>query len=816
MKKIIKTLTLVVSIALCALTALAQQHFTVEWKMSLGELEQRLSALPEEKGPSVTGWRVDAEALRSSIALFCRSHSDIQIDLPASLPADPPREALKQQLAALNTAVNEIIRQSPGTPFNLGRQIVTVTADAAPPAPVAGSIDKPDIEAHDFVNVAKALDFLPGVSIQHIAGNRNEAGVMVRGFSSRGQVPLYLDGVPIYVPYDGYVDFNRFLTSDIAEIQVARGYSSALLGPNALGGSINLVTKEPVKKLEGDALIGTGSGNALLSSLHLGSRWRKVFVQGSLDWLQSDFIPLSGNFPVYQYKNLPHITMTDQLNQSNSRDEKFSGRAGWTPRRGDEYVFSYSSQKGQKGVPLYQGPNTAATFRNFWAWPYWNTDGYYFHSNTGLGESGSVKLRAFYNQFRNSINMYSDDTYSVMNTKSAEHSMYDEHTEGVSSEFSTRALARNAIGASFFFKEDDHTEHGIYPGMSPFPLVQPKLSDQDRQTSIGLQDGITVSPRLHLTAGFSADHLNGLQGQSYNSALTGLVPFTCLSSPQNASFTGCTAHVWNFNPQVSASYAVRESGDLFLTFADRSRFPMLKDTYSASMGAGLPNPDLKPEHSRNWNAGYSQLLTARTLVQVVLFRSDLRNAIESVYVTDPGGTSSATAYCPNSKIPGFCSEMANLGKEVHEGVEIEVRSAPLARLTVDASYSYLNRNIVYEFSGLASVSQVNTSVITLATLPKNKLIGTATVRLPHQIMTMASGRYEGGITLQDTTYSSASPLYLPRAESYATVDLGAVVPVRYGLNAQVGVKNLLDRNYYYTAGYPEAGRNWYVNLRYRF
>ena len=736
--------------------------------------------------------------------------------MPGPLPANPPREELTKQLAALNTAVNEIIRQSPGTPFNLGRQVVTVTADAAPPAPVADSIDKPDIEAHDFVNVAKALDFLPGVSIQHIANNRNEAGIMVRGFSSRGQVPLYLDGIPIYVPYDGYVDFNRFLTSDIAEIQVARGYSSPLLGPNALGGSINLVTKEPVKNLEGDALIGTGSENTLLSSLHLGSRWRKFFVQGSLDWLQSDFIPLSGNFPVYQYKNLPHITMTDKLNQSNSRDEKFSGRAGWTPRRGDEYVFSYSSQKGQKGVPLYQGPDTAATFRNFWSWPYWNTDGYFFHSNTGLGESSFIKFRAFYNQFRNSINMYSDDTYSVMNTKNAEHSMYDEHTEGMSSEFSTRALARNVIGASLFFKDDNHTEHGIYPGTSPFPLVQPKLSDQDQQTSIGLQDAITVSPRLQLTAGFSADHLNGLQGQSYNSALTGLVPFTCLSSPHNTSFSGCTAHVWNFNPQVSASYSIREAGSLFVTFADRSRFPMLKDTYSASMGAGLPNPDLKPEHSRNWNAGYSQLLTARTLVQVVLFRSDLRNAIESVYVTDPGGTSSATAYCPNSKIPGFCSEMANLGKEVHEGMEIEVRSAPFSRLTVDASYSYLNRNIVYEYSGLTAVSQVNTSVITLPTLPKNKLIGTATVRLPHQIMAMVSGRYEGGITLQDTTYSSASPLYLPRAESYATVDLGTVVPIRYGLNAQVGVKNLLDRNYYYTAGYPEAGRNWYLNLRYRF
>jgi iron complex outermembrane receptor protein len=81
---------------------------------------------------------------------------------------------------------------------------------------------------------------------------------------------------------------------------------------------------------------------------------------------------------------------------------------------------------------------------------------------------------------------------------------------------------------------------------------------------------------------------------------------------------------------------------------------------------------------------------------------------------------------------------------------------------------------------------------------------------------MASARYEGGIVLQDTTYASGSPLYLPRAESYGTMDLGAVAPIRYGLTAQIGVKNLFDRNYYYTAGYPEAGRNWYLNFRYRF
>ncbi len=50
--------------------------------------------------------------------------------------------------------------------------------------------------------------------------------------------------------------------------------------------------------------------------------------------------------------------MTDHLNNSWSRDERFTGRVGWTPKQGDEYVLSYINLKGQKGVPLYQGPDT--------------------------------------------------------------------------------------------------------------------------------------------------------------------------------------------------------------------------------------------------------------------------------------------------------------------------------------------------------------------------------------------------------------------------------------------------------------------------
>jgi iron complex outermembrane receptor protein len=799
-----------------AWTLSAQQDTTAEWKATIADLDRRLPALTPDATSAIESWRAEADALRSALASFASSNPEMNLQIPEVLPERPSVEALRSQLAQLSAAVDEVVRKTPGSAFNLGRVEVTVTASATTPSPVADSIGQTQIAQLDLVNAAKALDYLPGVSIQHISANRNEAGIMVRGFSTRGQVPLYVDGIPISVPYDGYVDFNRFLTSDVSELQVARGYSSPLLGPNALGGSINMVTEEPVEKFDADALIGTGSGDALLSSLRLGSRWRRFFFQGSLDWLQADYIPLSGNFSVYQYKNLPDILMTGRLNNSWSRDERFTGRIGWTPRNGDEYVFSYINLKGQKGVPLYQGADTAATFRNFWDWPYWNMGNYYFHSNTRIGENDAIKFRAFYTQFRNAIDMYSTDTYTLMNTWNAEHSMYNEHNDGFSTEYTTHAVSRNAVSASFFFKNDTHTEQGIYPGIAPFPLVEPVLQDSDRQASIGVQDVIRASTRLSITGGFSADHFDGIQGQAYNSAMTALLPFTCIASPQNTSFSGCTAHVWNYNPQVAASYKVGESGNAFVTFADRGRFPMLKDIYSAGLGSGLPNPNLRPEHARNWNLGYSHLIGAKTLVELVLFRSDLRDAIESVYVTDPGGSSLATAFCPNSRIIGFCSEMANIGNEVHQGVEFEVRSTPLTRLTVNASYSYLNRNISYDFTSLANVSAPNTSITILPTLPKNKFIGTATVRLPRNILAIVNERYESGLTLQDTTYATTSPLFLPHSESYATTDLIAMVPLPRGTSAQAGVKNVFDRSYYYTAGYPEVGRNWFINLRFHF
>lgn len=77
-------------------------------------------------------------------------------------------------------------------------------------------------------------NIIPGVNVAYTGNARNERMIYVRGFN-RFQVPLLLDGVRVYLPADNRLDYGRFLTPDIAEIQIDKGYASVLDGPDGMG-----------------------------------------------------------------------------------------------------------------------------------------------------------------------------------------------------------------------------------------------------------------------------------------------------------------------------------------------------------------------------------------------------------------------------------------------------------------------------------------------------------------------------------------------------------------------------------------------------
>lgn len=88
----------------------------------------------------------------------------------------------------------------------------------------------------------------PGVYVDK-KGPRAEQNFYVRGFDAR-RVALFIDGIPVYNPYDGNSDFGRFTTFDLSRIDISQGSSSVLYGANTMGGAINLISKKPTKEFE--------------------------------------------------------------------------------------------------------------------------------------------------------------------------------------------------------------------------------------------------------------------------------------------------------------------------------------------------------------------------------------------------------------------------------------------------------------------------------------------------------------------------------------------------------------------------------------
>jgi iron complex outermembrane receptor protein len=744
-----------------------------------------LSCLQKASDDILEEQREGVAQILAGVELWSKLHPGSAVLLPSAPPRPWDVEQMRLLINGLREAVQGLLRQEAGRPFDLGVTEVSVTAETSPLSPIADSLSLPEIRSFHTADLAQSIPYLPGIGVDHnLASGR--MGIMIRGFDTR-QVGLYMDGVPLYVPFDGFADIARFLTSDVSEIDVARGYSSPLLGPNGLGGAVNLVTRQPEKKLDADAAVGTGSGDRLESWLHLGTRRGSTFLQAGMDWLETDYFPLSGKFPTNTMQ--PGY---DRIN-SDRRDARYSGRLGWTPREQDRYVLSYANQKAEYGVPPYSGADVKNNKPKFWRWPYWDKELYYFNSNSALGAADSVKFRAFYDRYRNNMSGFTDAAYSTL----ASIAPYDDHSIGAAAEFSTRRLSSHTPGASFFLKDDIHKESGAaYTGTSA--LVQPWRKHHDRMISIGVQDVITLSSRMRATIGLSADLLDAVEAQDLRTTITGsgknavttysVEPFRCAGSD-------CLSHVWDYNPLVSLSYSVSENGSLFFSFARKSHFPTLKDRYSYRYGRAIPNPAIQPEHARNWNLGYSHVLGRNTILRADLFRSSVRDAIQNAVIP-----ADYENQCP-SMPAGKCQQALNVGEETHQGVEFAVRSTAMPRLTLDANYSFLQ----WTTSGPPNMLWVYP-----VRMPKHKVVGVAQASLPRKVLVLASLRYESG-----TITTNDSGAVVP-ASRFAVMDLGWIVPLRAGVSLQMGIHNLLDRDYYYQEGFPEPGRNWHWSVRYRF
>ena len=683
-------------------------------------------------------------------------------------PPVPPAEAPAPDTAADSS-------------FGLGQ--IIVTGQRQPGLAIGGeSVGQEAIYTFDRRSLDDAANLIPGVTAGNSGGSRNERLLFVRGFD-RFQVPLSIDGIRIYLPADNRLDYGRFLTPDTAEIQVAKGYASVLDGPGAMGGAVNLVTRQPTRALEieGRAQLNLdrdlGYGGVTTFGL-IGTRQDRWYAQASYTANVTDHWDLPGGFDATANEN------GGARDFSEARDWRVNAKLGFTPNATDEYVVSYTRQEGEKNAPLHVTDTSNISLRN-WKWPEWNVQSVYWLSTTALGDRVTLKTRAYYNELANLLQSFDNRTQTSQSLPRAFDSPYDDNAYGGSAQLDLRLAEADTLAIAFHYRRDEHNEAQVSRPTSPLRTIEPNQRSAERTWSAAIENRLELTPGLRLTLAGSYDWRDLDSAQEFG------VPPGATGANRLFSYPLRNAEAWN--AQGRLDWQGDDGLEAHASLSSRARFPTLFERFSSQFGTAEANPDLKPERATNAEIGGTYRFGAAT-IGAAAYYSWLTDALVSV------------------RTPANLNRRENLGSADYYGAEISVDVRIAATLEAGANYSYIHRS----FDVGAAPTGGLIRPFELTDVPDHKGFAYVAWRpLPRLAITPSVEFASDRTTVTPASANGLVPVYYDTG-GYLSTALRADVDVTETVAVGIGARNLFDREYVLTDGFPEPGRSFFVGLRARY
>lgn len=649
--------------------------------------------------------------------------------------------------------------------FELGKIEVTSQKDISA-NPSVEIVSSETIKETEAKNVVEALQGMPSVYADY-TGARGESKVRVRGFSST-RVPIYIDGIPIYVPYDHNIDLGRFKTYDIGEIDVSKGYVSPMYGANTMGGAINLITKKPTKELEGEVGAGVFSGNGHEEYATIGTKQELYYGLISVSNVSRDYFKISSD-----YEPAGHQEGHERSNAEYD-DKKLNLKVGYTPNLTDEYSFNYIVQRGDKEQPWYaaaQGSTPSGAYNRNWDWKNWDKTSYYLITKTAIGEH-SLKTRWYYDEFYTKI-LFKGTPQTASQDTVSEISEYDDNTFGGIIEGDIKIADNHLLKLSASQKYDNHKDIS-----SKYPNVD--LKDESKTLSLGAEYSWLINTQLTWTLGGSYDKNEVTKAEYRNSAGTAIA----------GEFDQYDTDA--FNPQTILSYKISKDLMVYGSIAQKSNMPTLKDRYSSRFGDYILNPSLDAEQSTTYEIGTDWAFAQEHHAKVALFYTKTKD-----YIATVSGLSNTDATLGYTGTNG--KQMQNFDQEEHKGAEITFNSLWNEQLKSTLSYTYIDATI--EESKTANAKYTTDT-------PKHSYYASLTYSPIRSIDITPIVRHEG------KRYSNVSGS--EESSAYTVADIRVAYRPTKALELAVGIKNLFDEYYYYNNGYAQEGRNYYANVRYTF
>lgn len=144
---------------------------------------------------------------------------------------------------------------------SLSETVVTATRVQQPLTDVLADvsiIDRDELEQSGLQSLGEVLARLPGVQYSTSGSYRSNTSLFLRG-ASTAQTILLVNGVRVGSATSGQYSLESIPLDRIQRVEVLRGAAAALYGPDAVGGVIQVFTREPTEGMQRSASVGLGS-----------------------------------------------------------------------------------------------------------------------------------------------------------------------------------------------------------------------------------------------------------------------------------------------------------------------------------------------------------------------------------------------------------------------------------------------------------------------------------------------------------------------------------------------------------------------------
>ena len=146
-------------------------------------------------------------------------------------------------------------------------------------APTLVKVLSPTVfEKTNSTTLAQGLVFQPGVRVENDCQNCGYSQVRINGMEGK-YTQILIDSRPIFSALAGVYGLEQIPANMIERVEVIRGGGSALFGSSAIAGTINIITKEPIRN--------SGSFGHTISNLD-GSGAYDNNTTLNLSWVSSD------------------------------------------------------------------------------------------------------------------------------------------------------------------------------------------------------------------------------------------------------------------------------------------------------------------------------------------------------------------------------------------------------------------------------------------------------------------------------------------------------------------------------------------------